>query len=158
MAVENLQEKLAKIVAKEPSKWLEDAKWRAENRAWLNRSFAIALKVLTRIDELNITQKELAERMGVSPQQVNKLVRGKENLTLETISKLEKALDMKLVEVVGEKKEVMPYTTKISTPVTYQKALCWSSIELKENTITSVYRIKLDQTSRFNKKELVYEG
>ena len=35
--------------------------------------------------------------IGVSPQYVNKIVKGKENLTLDTISKLEQALGIKLI-------------------------------------------------------------
>jgi transcriptional regulator with XRE-family HTH domain len=46
-----------------------------------------------------MSQKELAERIGVSPQQVSKIVKGNENLTLETISKLEAALGVPLIEV-----------------------------------------------------------
>jgi len=37
--------------------------------------------------------------MGVTPQYINKIVKGKENLTLETIAKIEKALGITLIEV-----------------------------------------------------------
>ncbi len=37
--------------------------------------------------------------MGVTPQYINKVVKGRENLSLETISKIEKALEISLVEV-----------------------------------------------------------
>lgn len=103
MAVENIKEKLAKIVSGESSDWLEEVKWRRENRAWLKRSQAIAIKVLMRLDDLKMSQKKLAERMGVSAQLVNKWVKGKENLTLETISKLEYHLGIQLIEVVNNK-------------------------------------------------------
>jgi hypothetical protein len=36
--------------------------------------------------------------MGCSPQYVNKLLKGSENLTLETICKMEKVLQIKLIE------------------------------------------------------------
>jgi transcriptional regulator with XRE-family HTH domain len=39
--------------------------------------------------------------MGVSPQYINKVVRGKENLSLETICKLEHALGIQLIQVVS---------------------------------------------------------
>ena len=80
---------------------LEEAKWRIENRAWLKRSQAIALKILMRIDVLGTSQIELAKSMGVSPQLVNKWVRGKENLTLATISKFEEHLGIQLIELAG---------------------------------------------------------
>jgi transcriptional regulator with XRE-family HTH domain len=47
--------------------------------------------------EKGMTQKDLAEKLNVSPQQVSKIVKGKENLTLETISKLEYVLGVELI-------------------------------------------------------------
>ena len=46
-----------------------------------------------------MTQAELAEKMGVSRQQVTKIVKGQENFTFETIGKLEKALGVKLMTI-----------------------------------------------------------
>jgi transcriptional regulator with XRE-family HTH domain len=97
MAVDNIYQKIAAIASKEPSGWLKDAQWRAENRAWLKHSQAIAIRILRTLREKNVSQKELAEKIGVSPQQVNKIVKGRENLTLETISKLEEALGIVLL-------------------------------------------------------------
>lgn len=51
------------------------------------------------IREINLSQKELAEKLGVSPQQVSKILKGQENLTLETIDKLEKVLNISLMEL-----------------------------------------------------------
>lgn len=88
------------------SQWYEDATWRKENRAWLKKSQAIALKILRQIREnkqLGVspcTQVELANALGVKPQQVNKWVKGKENFTLETIDKIEKALKVDLIHIV----------------------------------------------------------
>lgn len=99
MSIQNRNEKLAQFVSKEPSQWLKDATWRAENRAWIKQSQAIALRILTRLDELRMNQRTLAHSMGVSPQIINKWVKGRENLTLETISKLEFALTCDLIEI-----------------------------------------------------------
>lgn len=75
------------------------AHWRRENREWLRMSQSIALQVLDYLHSTGITQKELAERMGVSPAYIAKLVKGGENLSLETICKLHEALGIKLVYV-----------------------------------------------------------
>lgn len=99
MAIENIKEKLAQVVSKEKSKWLDNANYRAENKSWLNHSQSIAIKVLDRLDELGISQRELSERMGISAQQVSKILKGKENLTLESINKLETALGFELIDV-----------------------------------------------------------
>ena len=44
-----------------PSKWRERAEWRQQNKSWLLHSQRIAVKMLIRMDELNLTQKQLAE-------------------------------------------------------------------------------------------------
>lgn len=93
----NLNEKLAKLTTNESSRWKEKAAWRKENRSWLRKSVHIALTVLGELRRRNMTQRELAERMGMSAQQVNKIVKGQENLTLETLDKLERALNIQLL-------------------------------------------------------------
>ena len=80
------------------TQWRQKSQWRRKNHAWLRYSGFIALRVLERLEELDLSQKELAEKMGCSPQYVSKLVKGSENLTLETISKLEECLNLDLIE------------------------------------------------------------
>ncbi len=95
----NNRDKFLKLVSKEDTKTLENIKWRKENRDWLKKSQAIALQILKTLRKNNMSQKDLAERLEVSPQQVNKWLKGKENFRLETISKIERALNIHLVEV-----------------------------------------------------------
>jgi antitoxin component HigA of HigAB toxin-antitoxin module len=80
-----------------PSKWRDEAQWRIENAAWLRHSQHIAVKVLLKMKELHLTQQALAERMSCTQQYVSKIIKGKENMSLEMISKLEKALDIKIL-------------------------------------------------------------
>lgn len=47
--------------------------------------------------ELHLTQKALAERMNCTQQYVSKILKGKENLSLDTMTKLENALEINLV-------------------------------------------------------------
>ena len=93
----NLKEKLAKIASDQPSDWKEKTKYRRENREWLKKSSVIALRVLDALKAQKLSQKDLAERMNISPQQINKIVKGQENLTLETISNLEIALGINII-------------------------------------------------------------
>lgn len=79
--------------------WLKVAEELEENKAWLERSAKIAFAVLSLLREKQMTKQELAERMGVKAQYVSRIVKGTENLTLETISKLEIALGASLLEV-----------------------------------------------------------
>lgn len=109
MVINDLKYKIDKVVSKQPSRWMEKALWEEANEAWLDRSADIALRILTALHVWRISQKELAEKIGVSPQQVSKIVKGKENLTLETIARLEVALGVALLvvppsgEIAGDK-------------------------------------------------------
>jgi ribosome-binding protein aMBF1 (putative translation factor) len=94
----NLKEKLSNLASDRPSDWKAKTKYRRENREWLRKSAAIAVQILDALKAQDLSQKDLAERMNVSPQQVNKIVKGKENLTLETISNLEIALGIQIID------------------------------------------------------------
>ena len=102
----NLKEKLSKIASKQPaSRWKEKAKYRRDNREWLKKSAVIAVKILDALKEQSLSQRDLAQRMNISPQQINKIVKGTENLTLETISNLEAALGIVIIDgITGHKK------------------------------------------------------
>jgi DNA-binding Xre family transcriptional regulator len=101
----NLGEKLMSLSGGETSDVMEKIKYRVENRAWLRKSSGVAIMVLSTLRSKKLTQAQLSERMGVSPQQVNKIVQGQENLTLETISKLEAALEIKIIDVLKPEKK-----------------------------------------------------
>jgi DNA-binding Xre family transcriptional regulator len=101
----SLNEKLKKITSENSSNWQEEAREKIANTGARKNARKVALRVLHLLRERGITQTELAEKMGVSRQQVTKIVKGKENFTFETIDKLERALDttlMKIEEPVGE--------------------------------------------------------
>ena len=67
-----------------PSRWREKAEWRRANRDWLPYSRKIAIKTAMALEEQDLSQRQLAERMGCSPQYVSRLLKGEENLSLET--------------------------------------------------------------------------
>ncbi len=95
--MKNVVNKLQSHASATPSKWREDAEWRMENKSWLRYSQGIAMKMLNKMEELGLTQKTLAERMNCSQQYVSKVLKGRENLSLETLAKIENALDLQLV-------------------------------------------------------------
>ena len=80
-----------------PSKWREEAEWRRDNWSWLQHSQKIAVKVLLQMKQKGLTQKALAERMDCTQQYVSKILKGKENMSLDTLSKLEDALGISLI-------------------------------------------------------------
>lgn len=82
------------------SKWRENAEWRIANKEWLRYSQHIAMMMLDKMEELGLTQKSVAERMGCSQQYISRVLKGTENLSIETISKIENALDLSILEPV----------------------------------------------------------
>lgn len=46
---------------------------------------------------LGLMQKALAERMNCTQQYISKILKGKENMSLDTLSKLEKVLGITLI-------------------------------------------------------------
>ena len=99
---------------------------RDANRDWLALSARFALSVREILRNEHITQTELASRMGVSCSQVTKILSGKENLSLQTIAKIEKALAQKTIFFCSDIdmpiiSSLIPYETE--TPdVSYQYA------------------------------------
>lgn len=93
------KEKLKALSTKSNENWLEIANELERDEAWLDKSAKIAFSVLDLLKKKNMTKQELAGKMGVKAQYVSRIVKGTENLTLETISKLEIALDAKIIEV-----------------------------------------------------------
>lgn len=91
------------LVSKEKTNTVSRNKERIKNRARLRESQQIALKVLTKLDETGWSQRRLAKEMGVSPQQITKIVRGTENLTLETQTKLQEILNIPILATYYER-------------------------------------------------------
>lgn len=110
------REKFNKIATSTDTKLLEEIAYRNANRDWLRRSNRIAAKILMALKEQKMTQKDLAEEMNVTPQYINKLVKGGENLTIETITKLENILNIVIFADSIEDKSI-----KASTVVYFGK-------------------------------------
>ena len=71
-----------------------------ENKSedWICHSQAIAAIMSNQMEELGMTQRALAEKMNCNQQYVFKVLRGRENLSLETLCKIENALDIKILQ------------------------------------------------------------
>lgn len=88
---------LKKHQSSTPSKWRENAEWRVANKSWLRYSQHIAMLMLDRMEELKITQTQLSELMGCSKQYISNVLKGQEKLSLETISKIETCLQIRIL-------------------------------------------------------------
>jgi transcriptional regulator with XRE-family HTH domain len=96
-------ENFQKLVSNEESGWLGKFLHYKSNQKMLDNSSKVAVNVLEALRAKKMSQKELAEKMNVSAQQINKIVRGKQNLTFGTIGKLEDALGITLMEIIDYK-------------------------------------------------------
>lgn len=81
-------------------KYLKEAHWRSETSI-------IAFRILYTLEERGMTQRDLAEKMGKSPQWINKIVKGQQNLTIGTMKELEGALGISLFQIPKYKEDVM---------------------------------------------------
>jgi len=100
------KEKFLELVEEKDNSILKEIKWRKDNRDMLRESQNIAFKVLIRLNELNWSQKDLAEAMKVSPQQINKIVKGAENMTIETQVKIQTILNIPILASYIEKQQL----------------------------------------------------
>lgn len=99
-----------------PSKWREAAEWRRENENWLKYSRVITMKTMQAMDKQSVTQSALAKRMGCSQQYVSNLLKGNANMTLETIARIETALD---IDIIGS-----ALSCSVNGYVTREKTSC----------------------------------
>lgn len=66
--------------------------------AWMLHSQTIATIMSNRMEELGMTQRALAEKMNCTQQYVSKVLKGRENLSLETLCKIENALGIRILQ------------------------------------------------------------
>ena len=86
------------------------AQFRMQSYGWRKMSQDVTLAIMYHLRVNGISQKQFAEMMGVSAPYVAKLLKGTENLTLETINKIEETLGTEIVHINR------PYETIISVP------------------------------------------
>ena len=63
---------------------------------WAQYSQWIAAAMSKRMSELGLTEKMLAGKMGCTQQYISKVLKGKKNMSLETICKIEKHWALRL--------------------------------------------------------------
>jgi transcriptional regulator with XRE-family HTH domain len=74
------------------------AKFGEANQRKVHNKLIIATKINRRLRELKITQKEFAEKIGKSAPEVSDILSGDRNLTIDTMTDIEHALDIHLLD------------------------------------------------------------
>jgi transcriptional regulator with XRE-family HTH domain len=156
MKTKNL-ENFQKLVSNEQSGWLDKFLYYKTNKSWLDKSAMVAVNVLEALKSKGWSQKDLSQKMKVSAQQVNKILKGQQNLTFETISKLETALEISLIEIIDYKPvaEIKTSATQIkSAPTTLKKEFIVFSvnknISTTKNPQMKVVHNKMDYSESHN--------
>lgn len=76
----------------EQSTFVADAQWRQENASWLKRSRSVALAIIDFMQENHLSRNDIAERLGVSPQYVSRILSGKVNFSFKSIAEIKERL------------------------------------------------------------------
>ena len=71
-----------------PSTFVEDAKLRQENETWLRWSRRVALCIVDYMQENSLTRSDIAEKLGVSPQHVSRILSGNTNFSFKIIAEI----------------------------------------------------------------------
>ena len=100
MKIDAIIDRLSRYQSDEPSDWrVEEERVRyAKLKGWLQYSRKIAIKVAVAMKQQGLSRQDVADRMVCSPQYISKLLKGTENLSLETICKLEDALNIAILQ------------------------------------------------------------
>jgi antitoxin component HigA of HigAB toxin-antitoxin module len=91
--MKTIVDKLTEHKSSSPSEWRERAEERQANKSWIRYSQMIAMMMLDKMEETGMTQSSLAKQMGCSQQYVSKILKGRENLSIETLCKIEENSD-----------------------------------------------------------------
>lgn len=147
---------LNQIVSKTATKWKERAKKDRTNRKQISRAQKFALELMDYMEEHEITQKELAHKMKVTPQQVNKILRAKSNLTFDTLDKISNALEVEISTPELKEKESFK-----SRKVGVEMQIVYRSMDIICPSPTSTMRTKTRRnpilnTRTHNMKEYAY--
>lgn len=86
--------------SEKPSTFTEDAKWRQQNEVWLKWSRGIALSIVDYMQENNLSRSDIAEKLGVSPQYVSRILSGTTNFSFKSIAEIESKLGISCMEAI----------------------------------------------------------
>ena len=67
----------------------------AEDLAW-DHAMDISGSIYARLKELSMTQKDLADALGVSAGRISQIIKGEPGMSIRTLAKIESALDFDL--------------------------------------------------------------
>ena len=86
----------------QPSTFTEDAKWRQENEVWLRWSRNVALSIVDYMQENGLSRSDIANKLGVSPQYVSRILSGNTNFSFKSIAEIESKLGISCMNNISK--------------------------------------------------------
>lgn len=148
MRENNKMGNFAELVSKKQSNFLAKLEFYQTNRKQLDRSAKIAINILAILKERDWSQKDLAEKLHVSEQQISKLIKGKTNLTFNTVGKIEEALGVTLMEI-PDYKTANEIIVKVDTP---REQTTWTVEIVAQKTSIIQAEMDIEKTTKLSMK------
>lgn len=130
-----INNKLKELANAPLSSWVQESDERLKNPNTPSYSQLVAIRILRTLRAKNLTQKDLATLLGVTPQAVNKWVKGNENFTFDSVERIEKALNIKLMHIYSSQETAKADTSIIG--VTYPAQISRATTRSMDNPIMS---------------------
>lgn len=142
---------------KEQSSWISRAKFEIEHEEEILACRLIVLRIVRFMKDNHLTQKDLAERLNVSPQYINKFLNGGDlDMKLSTVFRYERALGIKLIDIHSEIEEEVPHQKQfinthidnvacISQPVSFNYDWESSTIQIKRYSESTTFSTKMNK-------------
>lgn len=86
--------------SKDASQFEADAQWEKENETWLRWSRSVATTIINYMQQNHLTRADVAEKLGVSPQYVSKILSGTVNFSFKTVAELQTKLGINCLAYV----------------------------------------------------------
>ncbi|REG78221.1 helix-turn-helix domain-containing protein [Algoriphagus antarcticus] len=129
--------------SKKDTEWKKEAEERKSARQESRKSGMIATQLAYFMKTNGISQTDLGKLVNVTPQQISKILKGRENLTLGTIEKIESALNIDLIRTVNLESELNKFSKDL-------QATKSSSIALDLGTGSIGYALKKPSYQSFH--------
>lgn len=113
----NKKEKFLSMVSGSETLWIEQNKYDLAHVEELDANVRIALRLRKYLKEKDLTQVQLADKLNVTPQYINKLLRAKEiNIGVGTAIRYGNILGIKLVDVCPDS-NLMPFKVVLKSNI-----------------------------------------
>lgn len=80
-----------------PSQFEVRARERRLNATWMKWSREFALQIIEYMEENNLSRADVAQKLGVSPQYVSRILSGKINFSFKSVAEIEDGLGFECV-------------------------------------------------------------